>query len=163
MPDDHKEDFLQVVREFDNAMLITRDSQGTLQGRPMVIAKLEPDGDLWFASDRDSGKVEEILARPQVCVTMAGGGNFAAITGLAEVVTDRGIIESLWSETWRVWFPQGPADSRIALIRIHADTGEYWSNSGTNRIKYLFDAAKAYLQGERPSDIAGNQHAHVDL
>jgi general stress protein 26 len=163
MQKENKDEFLSVAAGFDSAMLVTHGSHDELQARPMMIAKLEESGNLWFASDRDSGKIEEILARPHVCVTMAGGGNFVAICGVGEIVVDPDRVEQLWSEAWRVWFPEGPHDPRIALIQVHAQEAEYWSNSGSSRIQYLFEAATAYLRGKRPKGLSSSQHSHLKL
>ncbi len=150
MSDQPLNDFLAVCRQFDQAMLVTQHTNGGLAARPMYIASIEEDGDLWFATDIDSGKVHEILASPQVCVTMAGGGNYASISGQAKLVDDRATIDRLWSEPWRVWFPEGKDDPSLVLINVSATEGEFWSNSGANRIKYLFSAIKAYATGHRP-------------
>jgi general stress protein 26 len=163
MKKDEKEVFLSILGGFDNAMLVTHGREDKLQARPMMIAKLEESGNLWFASDRDSVKIEEILARPHVCVTMAGGGNFAAISGVGEIVVDSNQVVQLWNEAWRVWFPDGPQDPRIALIHVHAHEAEYWSNSGSDRIQYLFEAATAYLLGQRPKGPSSSQHSHLKL
>jgi len=158
-----KEEFLSIAGDFDSAMLVTHGREDELQARPMMIAKLEESGNLWFASDRDSGKIEEILARPHVCVTMAGGGKFVAISGMGEIVVDSDKVVQLWSEAWRVWFPEGPHDPRIALIHVHAHQAEFWSNSGSNRIQYLFEAATAYLLRQRPKGLSSSPHSHLKL
>ena len=163
MSDQSQNDFIEVCKSFDNAMLVTHDAEGDLVARPMMVAQIEANGDLWFASDQNSAKVDEILSRPEVCVTMAGGGQYASITGKAEVIKDQSHIDRLWTEPWRVWFPEGPHDPRIVLIRIHASAGEFWSNAGANRIKYLFEAAKAYMTGRRPSSVDNSQHSRVEL
>lgn len=157
-----KQQFLNLCKGFDQAMLITRAANDSLQARPMFIASLEDDGQLWFATDSDSGKVGEILAHPEVCVTMSGGDDYVAISGHARIVRDRPKVEQLWKETWKVWFPGGANDPNLVLIHLLADEGEYWSRSGTNRISYAFEAAKAYLKGERPQ-IDDSQHGHVKL
>jgi general stress protein 26 len=157
------ETFLELCHRFDNYMLVTQNAEGQLVARPMMVAEMENNGDLWFATDMDSGKVDEILAKPAVCVTMAGDDRFVSLSGLAQIVNDRNEIQRLWKDAWKLWFPAGPEDPRLVLIRVHAAEGEYWSNAGTNRIKYLFEAAKAYLKGERIDIAEGSQHGHVDL
>jgi hypothetical protein len=39
------------------------------------------------------------------------------------------------------------------------DAGEYWDNSGTSGVKYLIEAGKAYLSGEKP-DVATDSKIH---
>jgi general stress protein 26 len=158
-----KENFVELCQEFENAMLVTQADNGALTARPMMIAQVDHDGDMWFATDQGSGKIEDILSHPNVCVTLAQSNDFASVTGKGEVIIDRQQIRELWSEPWRAWFPNGPDDPRIALIRVHASSGEFWSNSGTNRAKYVFEAAKAYLTGERPELDEEEQHARINL
>ena len=163
MNEDSKENFVELCQDFTNAMLVTQSENGALAARPMMIAQVDNDGDMWFATDQNSGKVDDILSHPDVCVTLADGSDFASVTGKGEVVVDRRRIKELWSEPWRAWFPEGPNDPRIALIHVHAATGEFWSNSGANRAKYLFEAAKAYISGHRPNVGESDQHARVKL
>ena len=59
------------------------------------------------------------------------------------------MIEELWNETWKIWFPRGKTDPSIVLLKIQPEHGEYWDNSGAVGLKYLINAGKAYLQGER--------------
>jgi hypothetical protein len=59
-------------------------------------------------------------------------------------------IEDLWSERMRVYFPIGKDDPDLALIHVHAEAGEYWDNQGAQGLRYLFEAAKAYVTGTRP-------------
>ncbi len=159
---ERKEDFIEICRDFDNAMLVTQSENEELFARPMIIAQLDNDGDLWFATDRNSGKVDEILAHQAVCITMSNGSQFVSISGRAEVIGDQARIDELWSEAWRVWFPDGANDPNLVLLRVHASSGEFWSNAGTNQIKYAFEAAKAYLSGRRP-ETDDSQHARVKL
>ncbi len=155
-------EFIAISKQFHQAMLVTRSADNKLSARPMFIAQLEDDGDLWFATDVDSGKVEDLLANPQVAVTMSGGGSYVSISGQARVVRDRQKIDELWSESWKVWFPQGKSDPRLTLINVSASQGEYWSNSGIDRFQFLFNAAKAYATGQRPQ-VDDSHHAKVKL
>ena len=162
MSEQAHDDFLAACKDFDQAMLITHSQRGQLTARPMYIAKLDADGDLWFATDVDSAKVDEIKANPEVCVTMSGGGTYVSISGRARVEHDKDKIEQMWNEGWRVWFPDGKTDPRLTLINVEAREGEYWSNSGLNRFKYLFQAAKAYATGQRPQiDEAAHRRVHL--
>jgi general stress protein 26 len=157
-----RNEFLSVCESFSTAMLVTQSPDNRLVARPMMVAELEPDGDLWFTTEAESGKVDEILSHPEVCVTMAGDGKYASISGRAEIVADRERIDKLWREAWRTWFDD-PTDARIALIRVHASQGEYWSDAGTNRLKYLFNVAKTYVSGHQSNYSDNSEHARVDL
>ncbi|QDV22703.1 pyridoxamine 5'-phosphate oxidase family protein [Aureliella helgolandensis] len=162
MSAEQRKTFIDACKQFDQAMLVTHAPESNLIARPMFVAGVEDDGDIWFATDSDTQKVDEIANHPEVCVTMSGGGTYLSISGTAEVVEDRTMVEAMWSEPWRVWFPQGPQSTRIALIRVNARFGELWSNSGVNRLKYVFKAVQAYAKGTRP-DLDESQHSKVKL
>ena len=152
----------EVLKDFDTAMLITRTPEGHLHARPMAVAQLEPDADTYFATALDSAKTAEIEANPEVALTFQGPKSFAGVSGRATIVRDRALVEKLWKETWKVWFPEGKDDPNLALIRFDAQDGEYWDNSGSRGVKYLFEATRAYVRGERPQ-TGREQHgrAHV--
>lgn len=157
-----QEQFQSHLDGFDNAMLVTRAADGQLRSRPMALATAEPSSNLWFVTSNDSGKVDEIEANPEVCVTMQGGGKFLSLSGRATFSRDRTKIEELWNEAWKVWFPEGKNDPSLILIHVAATEGEYWDNSGISGLKYMFEAGKAYLAGERP-EIGDDMNQKVAL
>ncbi len=128
----------------------------------MAVARVENDSDIWFVTSLDAAKVSEIVNHPQVCVAMQKGRTYLSLSGKAEVVHDRARIRKLWSEAWKVWFPDGQTDASIALIRVDAEEGEYWDTSGLTGLKYMFKAGKAYLAGEK-MQADGNMNEKVDL
>ena len=153
-----KEHFLTLLRDCKFAMMTTRSLQGDLHSRPMVTAKVSDDAELFFVTDLQSDKVEELGRDAQVSVSMQDGQKFLSLGGTAEVQRDRELIAQLWNESWKVWFPEGPTDANLVLIKVQPVIGEYWDNSGINGARYLYQAAKAYVQGKRPQtdqDIQG--------
>ena len=146
-----QERLYDVIKDFDNAMLVTTATSGRDHARPMQIAEIREDGDIFFATSMDSPKITEIAVNPEVVVTFQSNRQFAAVYGTASLVRDRNLIDHLWSEPWKVWFPEGKADPTLCLIRVDGREGEYWDNAGMQGIKYAFQAAKAYMQGRTPS------------
>jgi general stress protein 26 len=145
-----QERLYDVIKDFDNAILVTSAAGAGNHARPMQIAEIREDGDIFFATSTDSPKIAEIAANPDVVVTFQSSRQFAAVYGHAEVVRDRNLIDHLWSEAWKVWFPKGKADPTLCLIRVAGREGEYWDNAGMQGIKHAFQAAKAYMQGRTP-------------
>lgn len=139
-----------LLHDFDAAMLVTRAEDGHLRSRPMALADVDPDGTLWFMTQRHSGKVGEIVSDSHVNVALQSKLKFVSISGRATPVDDRGRIESLWNESWKTWFPGGKTDPSLVLLRVDPVSGEYWDNSGARGINYLIKAGKAYLSGTRP-------------
>jgi general stress protein 26 len=157
-----QERLYDVIKDFDNAMLVTTATSGRDHARPMHIAEVREDGDIFFATSMDSPKITEIAVNPEVVVTFQSNRQFAAVYGRAELVKDRNLIEHLWSESWKVWFPDGKDDPTLCLIRVDGREGEYWDNAGVQGIKYAFQAAKAYMQHRTP-DKDEKQNAKVRL
>jgi general stress protein 26 len=157
-----KQHLFDVLKGFDTAMLVTHSSGNGLHARPMAVAELRPGADMYFSTSLQSPKIAEISSNPAVAVTFQSRSQFASVYGNAYVVRDRALIERLWSEAWRVWFPGGKDDPSLCLIRVEAREAEYWDNAGTQGIKYVLEAVKAYAKGETPA-VDNNQNAKVGL
>lgn len=140
-----------LTKDFDVAMLVTHGDGDQLRSRPMALASVEADGTLWFFTQRDSGKIEELMQDRHVNVAMQSKSKFVSISGTAAVMKDRQKVEELWQEAWKVWFPGGKDDPGLVLVKVQGDAGEYWDNSGSSGIKYLIEAGRAYLSGTHPA------------
>jgi general stress protein 26 len=157
--DAEKRDHLKkLLGDFDTAMLVTRSADGGMRARPLAIADKRDDGTLYFATSAGSPKVDEIDADAHVNVTMQDGRRFVSLSGVARLVRDRGLVERLWSEGWKVWFPQGKDDPSLRLLVVEPTEAAYWDNSGLHGLKYMFEAAKAYVSGTLPSSDADETH-----
>lgn len=159
-----QEKFRELLEQFENGMLVTRAADGALRSRPMSLAKQEPNGNLWFSTELDAAKVDEIQRDPRVNVSFQGDNVFLSISGRAEVVRDRALFRELWNPMWKIWF-EGKDDPNGGLIRVEATDGEYWDNSGVQGLKFLFDAAKAIVTGDPQdtSEESPDEHGKVAL
>jgi general stress protein 26 len=151
-----------LLADFGTAMLVTRTPAGQLRSRPMAVADVESDGTLWFLTQREAAKVDEIGHDHQVNVALQTNLKFVSISGRATAVDDRKKVDEIWNEAWKHWFPEGKEDPSLLLLRVDGQTGEYWDNSGTSGIKYLIEAGKAYLAGTRP-DVEHDPQIHAKL
>ena len=158
---DNQTHLYDVVKDFDVAMLVTHTGTA-IHARPMAIASLDSGLGAFLVTDINSIKVEEISANPQAMLTFQSSRTFASVRGVLTVLRDRPLIERMWKETWKVQFPGGKSDPSIALLKFTAHDGEYWDNAGMQGLKYVYDAARAYLSGETPKTDEG-QHAKVPL
>ncbi|WP_349676978.1 pyridoxamine 5'-phosphate oxidase family protein, partial [Rhodopirellula sp. UBA1907] len=66
------EKLIDLIQDFDTAMLITKADDGGMDARPMAIAEATDDGQLWFVTNRNSGKIAELMLDRDVAVTMQG-------------------------------------------------------------------------------------------
>ena len=162
MSESSRERFQSVIEKFSTAMLVTRTKQHQLRARPMSIAEVRENADVWFVTCNDDGKAEEIRADANVCVAMTDGSRHISLSGLAELDDDRERLRAMWSPKMQVFFPDGPDAANVVLLKVKADQGEYWDVSGTNAVQYLAKGAVAFFTGDRPK-MDESMHDKVDL
>ena len=159
-----QKEFFERMSEFKFALLNTTDNTTEIHSRPMVIAQLEEDCTVWLVSGEASEKIREAKKDSEVSLTFQKDPVlYVVVNGTAEVIRDVSKAKSLWNESYRAWFPKGPEDPNLALIKITAVHGEYWDNSGVNRVKYAYEFAKAYLTGTTPDIRDGDRHSKASL
>jgi general stress protein 26 len=117
---------IDLVTEFGTAMLITHTRGGAMRARPLSPATAHDDGLLYFATLADAAKVAEIAADPEVLVTMQQGARYASIMGAARIFRERALIDRIWSERWREWFPAGKDDPTLSILALAPRDAEYW-------------------------------------
>ena len=129
--------------------MLTTISNGKLHSRPMSTQEMDENGDLWFFTQDDSRKIEEIQAdnRINAAYSNPGGNTFVSVFGTAEVVKDRAKIEELWSPIYKAWFPEGLDDPHICLLRVSVEDAEYW-DAPNSKIVQLVGFAKALITGQ---------------
>lgn len=151
----------ELIKDVRVAMLTTVAADGRVVSRPVATQDAEFDGDLWFATDIRSGKVREIEGNPHVNVAYAAPGDntFVSVAGRASLVRDRAKIHELWSAPMKVYFPEGKDDPNLCLVRVEAESAEYWDGPGTlvGKALYLITAAAT----DDPEAMSDNER--IDL
>lgn len=137
---DHISHLASLIKDVEIAMLTTTQADGKLVSRPLGTQQVEFDGDLWFATGADSEKVAEIKADPRVNVAYASASRntYVSVSGKASIVADKAKIEALWSPAMKIFFPGGKDDPNLRLIRVRAESAEYWDGPGTAIGKALY-------------------------
>ena len=154
----------ELLLSFHTAMLVTHGGVDFLHARPMEIAHASPDCHVWFFTDTQSPKTREIRQEDSVLLTFQKDHQkYLSIAGTADLVTDRTLIQSFWKEPFRVWFPEGINDPNLMLMHIIPHHAEYWDNSSLQGVRYLYEAAKAYVSSTPPQIKEGDQHGKVAL
>ncbi|HEY5060608.1 MAG TPA: pyridoxamine 5'-phosphate oxidase family protein, partial [Gemmatimonadaceae bacterium] len=115
--------------------------------------------DLWFVTNVESEKFEEIARDPHVNVSYYKDRTreWVSVSGSAILSRDRDLIDELYAPDWKMWFGDegdgkhngGPHDPRIGLILVEADTVHYSKKDRTTPM-VLFQMAKAMITGEPP-------------
>ena len=124
----------RLIAKLDIGMLATKAADGTLHGRPMSNnGEVEYDGDSWFFAEDGSRKVTEIEADPAVELGFidSKAATWINVEGEATIVRDD--VErkrELWLDDLERWFPNGPEDPNVVLIKVHARHIDAWSKDG---------------------------------
>lgn len=145
--DKAEQHFLEILKGFDQAMLVTHGAAIGLHGRPMTIADTDRDGSIWFITGEDTAKVYELEKDTAMLAVMQSAAKSLSVGGRAELRRDRAKIEAVWKETFRAWF-KGKDDPNIVLIRLNPIEAEYWDNSGLQGMKFALKFAKAVVSGK---------------
>jgi general stress protein 26 len=136
------------------ALLTTVDRDGQFHTRPVQTLEVEAGRTLWFFTDWSSPKVDELHHDARVSLGYADIAKnvYVAVTGSGRLMRDRQKAKNLWSIEQRAYYPQGPEDERLALLRVDIERAEYWVAPG--RISYVVAAAAAAVTGT-PAGIIG--------
>jgi general stress protein 26 len=139
----------ELLEDIDFCMLTTIDS-GQLRSRPMSTQQAEFDGDIWFFTDDNTHKIEEIKKDDRVCAAYSkpGDSTYVSVSGRAEIVRDRAKMEELWSPIPKAWFPEGLDDPHLCLLKVTAEQAEYWESS-SGKVVQLLGFVKAIATGEQ--------------
>ena len=152
------EDLHELIDGIEIAMLTTRRPDGRLVSRPMATQKHEAGADLWFVTDIETSKIDELETDPHVNVSYYRDRTreWVSVSGLAQISRDRARIHELYAPDWRAWFGElddvrdgGPDDPRIALILVSAESVIYMKQNKPAPV-VLFEVAKGMVTGTPP-------------
>lgn len=138
-----------LIKGIKFAMLTTVDDDGNLRSRPMATQNSEFDGTLWFFTKAGAPKVHEVEHERHVNVSYAHPEDqrYVSISGKAQLVRDEQKKNELWTPAMKAWFPQGPEDPEIGLLKVEADKAEYWATP-SSAVVHLVGFVKATVTGK---------------
>jgi general stress protein 26 len=147
----------KLIRDIRVALLTTVELDGQFHTRPVQTLEHEGRDTLWFFTDWSSPKVNEMHRDVRVALGYADPRQHAyvAVSGSATLLRDPQKAKELWGVEQRAYYPDGPQDRRLALLRVSIERAEYWLAPGP--VSYLLAAAKAAVTGIPPAVIGENQ------
>ncbi len=151
----------ELLKHFHTAMLVTHTEGAGLRARPLTLAAAHENGRLTFATSVASSKIAELERTPEVLVTLQDSRRYVSIGGTARITRDRALIDRLWSEAWKLWFPKGKDDPELCIVEVTPHEAEYWDQSGLAGLKFVLEAAKAYATGTKPTSGESSNHAKL--
>ena len=159
VPTDKKlDDLYDLIDGIEIAMLTTRRGDGHLVSRPMQTQERETGLDLWFMTNVETHKLEDLMSDPHVNLAYYKDRSreWVSVSGLATVTTDRELVRELYKPDWKAWLGDeggdrdGSAnDPRIALILVEAESVTYMKVTKPKPV-VLFEVARAMVTGSTP-------------
>jgi general stress protein 26 len=147
----------RIIRDIRIALLTTVGDDGQFHTRPVQTLKVEADATLWFFTDWTSPKVTELRHDVRVSLGYADPAKnvYVALCGEASLLRDPQQAKELWSIEQGAFYPKGPDDERLALLRVSIVHAEYWIAPG--RTSYVIAAVRAAATGT-PAGVIGEDH-----
>ena len=127
-PGDEMKTIQSIMEGVRTCMLTTVSADGSLQAHPMTTQEAEFDGDAWFLLGRDSQSARDVAASSHVNVSYAGASAWLSLAGTAEVVHDQAKKAELWNTFVEAWFPDGRDDPSVEVLRVRAESAQYWNS-----------------------------------
>ena len=120
---------IEIIKDVRIGMFTTH-AEGGLISRPLTVAEVTSEGDLWFFSTSASDIVGEIKRRSETNVSFAGNNTWVSVRGTASVVLEVEKKRELWNPMVEAFATEGPDSLNTVLIHVASDAAEYWENPG---------------------------------
>jgi general stress protein 26 len=152
------DDLYALIDGIEIAMFTTRRADGHLVSRPMATQTQAEGSDLWFVTDIESHKLEELEFDPHVNLAYYRDRTreWVSVSGRATVSRDRRAIRELYQPDWKAWFGDeggdrngGPDDPRLALILVDVESVTYLKLDKPRPV-VLFEVVKGMVTGSPP-------------
>jgi general stress protein 26 len=157
-PSKKLDELYDLISGIETAMFTTRRSTGQLVSRPMATQDRIEGADLWFVTNAEMHKLDELALDPHVNCSYYNNRTheWVSVAGLAHVSKNHNRIRQLYKEDWKAWFGDeggdrdgGPNDPRIALVMVEAEIATYMKVNKARPV-LLFEVLKARVTGSPP-------------
>ena len=148
----------KMMEKIGFCMLSSLDGE-EIRSRPMAAYVRAEEGSVYFLTDADSAKADEVSAHPQVNLAFAdpSSQSFVSVTGRAQVSNDRPLIRELFNTPAKAWW-DSPEDPVLRVLKITPVDAQYWDSPG--KIRSYIRMAMAAAGTGRPQL---GDHAKVDM
>jgi general stress protein 26 len=139
-----------IIEKAGVCMMTTR-FDGGLRARPLEARPDRDEDVIWFLTDRRGLKDDEVEAHAEVCLTFLYPEKkvYLSVTGRA-FVSDFCRTQELWNEEQQAWWPGGPSDPNVLVMRVDLDRAEMWDGPASSEVA-AFEFAKARRTGTKPN------------
>ena len=139
------------VKDIGTCMMATTNADGGIRSRPMRGVIDDQASTIWFFTDRDTDKDEEVTRDPRACLAYASTSDqtYVSLSGRISLIHDRDQITAHWNAGAEAYYPNGKDDNSVVLLKFTAESGEYW-DAPSSPIVLAIKFLQAKVSGERP-------------
>lgn len=121
------------MKGIDLCMLTTVNDAGVPESRPMSHnGQVEYDGTSYFFTDENTKMVQQLRVNNNVTLSFIHpkliGKTFIALSGEADLVTEKSEMEKHWTKDLDAWFDDGIDTEGIVMIEVKATHIRFWEN-----------------------------------
>ena len=159
---EHEARVWQILEQTGVGMLTTQFGGG-MRARPLDVRPDREAGVIYFVIDERGLKDDEIDACPDVCLAVVNARDkaYLSITGRARVLHAPELTASIWKRADDVWWPSGPLDEHVRVLRLEPHLAELWDGPASPAVARR-EFAKARATGEKPY-LGENRKVSVDM
>jgi general stress protein 26 len=152
------DELYDLIKGIETAMFTTRGPTGLLVSRPMATQDRIEGTDLWFVTNTDTHKLDDLALDPHVNCSYYNNRTheWVSVAGLAHISKNKNKVRQLYQESWKAWFDDeggdrdgGPNDPRLALIMVEAELATYMKVNKSRPI-ILFETIRSKVTGSAP-------------
>ena len=135
------------------AFFTTVSEDHGLRARPLTTQRVDGETTVWFFIARDSDLARDVESNSRALLTFCNQGDsfYASLSGAARVMVYPVQARQMWSKLNEAWFPGGPEDPNLALLRVDVEHGEMWEPS-TNKLMQFLSIAAAAVTHTKPDE-----------
>jgi general stress protein 26 len=139
------------IKHIGTCMMVTTKPDGGVRSRPMRGTPDDAAGAIWFFTDKDTDKDEDVRRDARACLTFADihDQTYVSVSGRLSLVHDRDQIAFHWNAGAEAYYPNGKDDNSVVLMKFTAESGEYW-DAPSSPIVLAIKFLQAQASGERP-------------
>lgn len=129
--DEHVARVWELAKRIGIAMFVTWDG-AEQRARPLAASVEKDEGCIYFLTDVNGQKDEQLAEFPHVSVSFADHrhSKYVALSGKATVSNDRNKIKDLWTPFAKAWW-DSPEDPSIRVIKLVPRDAELWDSPGS--------------------------------
>jgi general stress protein 26 len=159
---EHEQRVWEILENTGVGMLTTQFADG-LRARPLEARPDRDNGVIYFISDVRGLKDDEIEAAPDVCFTVTNHKEraYLSLSARASVLRDPLLAAKFWKSTDDVWWPGGPEDANVRVLRLEPVRAELWDGPASSLVA-AYEFAKARATGDKPN-LGEKRKVTVDM